>query len=99
MTIYQTYLKSIQDIYINKDEVTELSFRTPFENLLRSFVDDNGYKLSVIQEAKKQKEGKPDFKIKNKIGVTIGYVETKLIGEDLDDTIKSEQLAKYYTLS
>ena len=99
MTIYQTYLKDIQNIYINKDEVTELSFRTPLENLLRSFIDDNGYKLSVIQEAKKQKEGKPDFKIKNKIGVTIGYVETKSIGEDLDHTLKSEQLAKYFTLS
>lgn len=100
MKMFRTYRKSIQDLYSNNiDDVTELSFRTSLENLLKSFVSEKGYKLSVIHEAKRQKEGQPDFKIKNELGINIGYVETKPIGENLEQVLESRQLSKYRSIS
>jgi len=100
MTIFQTYKKDIQDLYSsNMDDVTELSFRTSLENLLKSFITEKKYKLTVIHEAKKQKSGRPDFKVKNKIGVNVGHVETKPIGTNLDKILDSKQLNKYRLMS
>jgi len=100
MNIFQTYKKSIQDIYANNiDDVTELSFRTSLENLLKSFVGEKGYKLSVLHEAKRQKNGQPDFKVKNGLGINVGYVETKPIGTNIKQTLESKQLSKYSAIS
>jgi predicted helicase len=98
--MFQTYGKSIQDLYSdNIDDVTELSFRTSLENLLNSFIKERDYKLSIIHEAKRQKGKQPDFKIKNKLGINIGYVETKPIGENLKQVLESKQLSKYRAIS
>ncbi len=76
---------------------TELSGRTMLYNILTGFFDKN---IHIIHEPKRDKEGRgaPDFKfVVNE--TIIGYCETKEVGENLDNVIKSEQIQKYLTLT
>jgi hypothetical protein len=41
---------------------------------------------------------KPDFKVM-KAAMILGYVENKTVGENLDQILKSEQIARYKALS
>jgi len=84
------YFEEIREKYTKRD-YTELSFRTPLENLITSV--DKEYKL--IQEPSRTRGlGAPDFKAS--YGARkVGYIETKDIGENLDNVLESEQLKKY----
>ena len=44
-------------------------------------------------------KGAPDFKITNRGGLILGYVENKPIGENLDRVLKSDQITRYKSLS
>ena len=87
---YQTYFKEIQQQYKTKD-TTEHSFRTQLENFLKS-IDP---KCSPLHESKRDKIfGAPDFKIFYG-GIKIGYIETKDLGVNLDEILKTDQIRKY----
>ncbi|TMS40571.1 MAG: DNA methyltransferase [Methanobacterium sp.] len=84
------YLQEVRKIYSNKD-YTELTLRTPFENLITGLNDE----FKLIQEPKRVVNlGAPDFKAF--LGsAKIGSIETKNLGENLDKIISSEQIKKY----
>jgi len=88
--IAEEYFKKVKKIYDGKD-YTEMTFRTDFENFIESLNPD----YDLIQEPKRIVDlGAPDFKAF--LGSRkIGFIETKNIGENLDEILKSEQINKY----
>lgn len=93
---FLTYFHEIQNTYLSQ-EAREVSYRTSLENLLNESKPSS--KIQVIHEGKREgKFGIPDFKIKQNEGI-IGYIETKIIGENLDKILLSEQIKKYILLS
>lgn len=81
------------------DEHTEHTGRAALETLLNAFAARAGKDIRVQHEPKRVPgKGAPDFKITNSAGI-LGYVENKSIGENLDQILKSEQIAKYKSLS
>ena len=101
VNFYQTYFKGVK---ASQGQGTEFTSRTYFENLLNEIKPDKY--INVIQEPKKDESirGRPDFKIE-KNGLVIGYIETKILGFNLDEIIEgttsreSEQLKKYLKVS
>jgi hypothetical protein len=99
--MFQTYFKAIQSLYLADKESSELTYRTPLENLLNAFKDEFiNRKLIVKHETIKQEDkGRPDFKVTTKEQLTIGLIETKKIGEELKKHLNSKQLNNYKQLS
>jgi type I restriction-modification system DNA methylase subunit len=87
---FQTYFKEVQKHYKTLD-TTEFTYRTPFENFIKSLNKD----CNPHQGSKTEKEiGAPDFKILKGIQ-KIGYIETKDLDENLDKILTTDQLKKY----
>lgn len=84
------YLKEIKKTYSDGD-YTEFTFRTSLENLIKNL--NSNYDLT--QEPRRiVKLGAPDFKAF--LGSRkVGSIETKNLGENLDEVIQSEQIKKY----
>ena len=95
---FDSYLKELCATPL--DEHTEYTGRTALENLLRAVVSGQaGGRIGIQQEPKREAgKGAPDFKISQQ-GMILGYVETKPVGENLDQVLKSAQLKKYKSLS
>lgn len=94
MSDFDNYLKSLQSH--NIDDITEHSQRLALQSLLESITDS---KVKILHEPKREgKFGSPDFKVTNTESI-IGYVENKKVEENLDKTIKSDQIKKYQSLS
>ena len=95
---FQAYFKALKGLDVS--EATEHTLRTALENLLNAIGDETGSQITVIHEPKKDKGGlgAPDFKFKRREAV-VGYLENKKIGDNLDATLQSAQLAKYQQLS
>jgi hypothetical protein len=95
---FDVYLKKIRGTALS--EQTEHTSRSALENLLNDFAAKAGSnRVQVVHEPTRQQGfGAPDFKIKSK-GMTLGYVELKAIGTNLDKELKSDQFKKYRTLS
>lgn len=84
---------------VNEKEITEHSLRSALETLLKASAVEVNKDIAVLQEPKRHsKFGTPDFKISNTAGI-IGYCETKKIGENLDEVLKSPQIKKYLELN
>lgn len=95
------------------DDKTEHTDRAALQQLLQAVADEVADGLTVHHETKQravrgksngdggtvEKKAAPDFKITKSGGLILGYVENKAIGEPLDKVLKSEQIAKYKTLS
>ncbi len=99
MLDFKQYIKELQSVPI--EEITEHSKRFALETLLRELA--SGYaaanNIKVLHEPKrKENYGSPDFKIYTDSSI-IGYVENKKITENLDKTLKSDQIKKYRELS
>ncbi len=81
-------------------EATEHTLRPALHNLLIALTAKAAAKITVIPEPKRDESGKgaPDvkFKIDERI---LGYLESKKVETNLDQTLKSEQIAKYKQLS
>lgn len=76
---------------------TEFTYRTPLENLFVALTPEG---FEVVQEpTRTQGIGAPDFRITEKIGAIVGYVECKKPGDDLSALAGSEQVRKYRNLS
>ena len=87
---FQQYLSQIRERYQTKD-FTELSLRTPLENLITSLNKE----YSVIQEPKRTAGvGAPDFKAFRR-NIKVGFIETKELTRNLDEELKSQQIEKY----
>ena len=68
-------------------------------SLLQAIADESTSGIAVQHEPKRVAEkGAPDFKV-SKGGLILGYVENKAIGENLNKVLKSDQIAKYKSLS
>ncbi len=94
MADFDKYFKSLQSY--NIDDITEHSHRPALKDLLESLA---GVKVEILHEPKREgKFGSPDFKITN-VESIIGYVENKKVKENLDKTLKSDQIKKYILLS
>ena len=94
MPDFEKYFKSLQSHKI--DDITEHSHRPALKELMESLA---GAKVKILHEPKREgKFGSPDFKITHTESI-IGYVENKKIEENLDKTIKSDQIKKYQSLS
>ena len=98
MDLLKPYFNAIT--CLNITEGTEHTLRGALESLLNALAADKTPSLTVIHEPKRDKTGlgAPDFKIK-RYEATVGYVETKSVGADLDTALKSDQLTKYRQLS
>ncbi len=99
--MFQTYFKTFQSLYLADGESSELTYRTPLETLLNSFVGANINRNLVVKHepTKQEDKGRPDFKITTKEQLTIGLIETKKPGEDLKKHLNTKQLNNYKQLS
>lgn len=87
------YLQDVSAYYLDENS-SEMSYRTPFENLLKEiFPSEQGYQTQHDQRA--ISGNKPDF-IVTKNHVPLLYIEVKKVGEDLDKIEKSAQAARYF---
>jgi len=93
---FKVYFEQIKKLDVQ--ESTEHTLRPALDTLLNALA---GKKVKVIHEPTRDKTGKgaPDFKFKTHDERILGYLENKQIGENLDQVLKSEQIAKYNRLS
>ncbi|MGH6821074.1 MAG: hypothetical protein ACREDU_09465, partial [Methylocella sp.] len=83
----------------DRGDKTEHSDRGALETLLNAAAQAADPGIRIIHEAKKVRgSGAPDFKVM-KAAMILGYVENKTIGENLDQILKSDQIARYKKLS
>ena len=95
--LFGEYLKKLRRIAVA--EKTEHTDRAAIQGLLEAFAKGAGRDVKVQHEPKKiADKGAPDFKV-TKSGMILGYVETKALGENLAKVRKSDQIARYLTLS
>ncbi len=95
---FKDYFDSVKSYDIQ--DSTEHTMRTALENLLNAIANTQNAGIKIIHEPKKDKSGKgaPDFKFKVNEAI-LGYLENKKIEENLDQILKSKQIAKYKQLS
>jgi len=95
---FDAYLRKLRETPLS--EHTEHTGRSALEGLLNEFAAETAGRDATVQHEPKRvaEKGAPDFKIKRQ-GMILGYVETKSIGENLDKVLKSEQIARYKSLS
>ncbi len=89
----QTYIDQIKSAY-DTGKATEHSYRPALKTYLESIIPD----IEATNEPKRQKCGAPDYIIsKTSHGnlIDVGYIEAKDLGNNLDETEKSEQLGRY----
>jgi hypothetical protein len=84
-----TYLKAVEADY-RRGNATEYTYR----NALETFMEALGHGIAASNDPKHIACGAPDF-IVEKGKVPLGYVETKVLGVDLDKVEKSEQMKRY----
>ena len=94
--VFEKYLLLLRQ---DRGDKTEHSDRGALETLLNSAAQAAGPGIRIIHEAKKVPgSGAPDFNVM-KAAMILGYVENKTIGENLDQVLKSDQIARYRKLS
>jgi len=95
--IFDRYLLALRKTPI--DDKTEHTDRAALQTLLQAIADAGPKGVVVHHEPKRvANKGAPDFKVA-KGGLILGYVENKAIGENLDKVLKSDQIARYKSLS
>ncbi len=95
---FDAYLRKLRETPLA--EQTEHTGRSALEGLLNTFAAMTAGRDTTVQHEPKRAadKGAPDFKIKRQ-GMILGYVETKWVDENLDKVLKSEQIARYKSLS
>lgn len=93
---FKAYFEQIKNL--DARDATEHTLRPALDALLNAL---SGKNIKVIHEPKRDETGKgaPDFKFKTNDECILGYLENKKIGENLDQVLKSDQIAKYKKLS
>jgi predicted helicase len=96
---FLSYLSDISEIYRTNDYL-EHSYRTPFQNMLGEFCNENiKADFKIIHEPRRKEFGAPDFKVIDKANNVIGYIECKDIDKDISREIKTKQMEKYISIS
>lgn len=99
MQALKNYKKQIIELQNQSVNLSESSFRTIFENLLNAFLLETKAEVKIFQEIAKKESKKliiPDFTCISAINLgTIGFVETKDYGFDIENYTQSEQIQKY----
>jgi predicted helicase len=91
--VFLTYLKNLSKA-LSTGDATEHTHRPALKDLIEGLTTG----ITATNEPKHIKCGAPDF-IVRKGATTIGYIEAKDIGKNLDEAEKSEQLERYLPLS
>ena len=95
--IFERYLLVLRKTALH--DKTEHTDRAALQSVLQAIADETQKGITVQHEPKRVADkGAPDFKI-SKGGLILGYVENKGIDENLNKVLKSEQIAKYKSLS
>ncbi|GAA7187770.1 DNA methyltransferase [Helicobacter pylori] len=89
------YLESIKDLTAEKNELTH---RPSLYNLLNRLKDNFNKEFKIEHEPKREQGSQPDFRVSFQ-GLTIGYIENKRAGSDLDKLLKDDQIRKYLELN
>ena len=84
------YIGSIN--WLRTQSVTEQSYYRPLSIMVEKL---GGSGIHVIEEAKTQEAGRPDFTVLAENGDTIGYIEAKTPKSDLIRAENTEQLKRY----
>lgn len=95
-SIFDGYVLALRKTPV--EQKTEHTDRGAMESLLQALAALQNSTTNVQHEPKRNAQGAPDFKVQNNASI-IGYVENKKIGDNLDKVLKSDQIAKYQTLS
>ena len=85
----QTYFAELSSKY-QTGQAREHAYRPVFESLIKSLDP----KLKILNDPSRSEHGNPDF-VFLRGDITVGYVETKDIGVDLDKTEKTNQMERY----
>ena len=94
---FDHYLSALRKVAV--EDKTEHTDRAALQALLLALAGDIDAAIHVQHEPRRDAlRGAPDFKVASK-GLILGYVETKKLNDNLDKILKSEQIAKYRTLS
>lgn len=100
INFYKKELANLKSVNMN---LSESSYRTTFENLLNGFAKEIKSDVKIFQEIAKKTPTSgaggliiPDFTCisANNLG-TVGFVETKDAGFDIENYVESEQIKKY----
>ena len=95
--LFDRYISSLRKT--TTEDKTEHTDRAALQSLLQEIADNAQNGINVQHEPKRVADkGAPDFKV-SKGGLILGYVENKGIDENLTKVLKSEQIAKYKSLS
>jgi len=95
--LFDRYILALRTTHI--EDKTEHTDRGALESLLQDIADKTQRSITVQHEPKRVADkGAPDFKV-SKGGLILGYVENKGIDENLTKVLKSDQIAKYKSLS
>src|ERR1051325_1078161 len=95
--IFDRYLQALRETPV--EAKTEPTDRAALQQLLVAIAGESDQHIAVQHEPKRVADkGAPDFKV-SKGGLILGYVENKAVGENLDKVLKSEQIARYKSLS
>ena len=93
MKTINKYLKEIESV-----NATGIATELSYYPVLNTLIKDMGRKdIQIIDDAKKQEAGKPDFTILAENGDTIGYIEAKTLWADLKQLEKTKQIRTYIT--
>jgi len=97
MQHFEKYFKDLQGHKLS--DITEHSHRKSLQNLIEDIAAKQKGKFKILHEPKREgKFGSPDFKITSTESI-LGYIENKKVDENLDKTLKSDQIKKYKELS
>lgn len=94
MSSFSDYRENVAD-ELATGQATEHTYRPA----LKALVEGMQPKLRAINEPKRVACGAPDYVVTKSTGhgpVTLGYIEAKDVGVSLDDTEKTDQLARYF---
>jgi hypothetical protein len=95
--LFDRYILALRKTAI--EDKTEHTDRAALQSLLQKIADKTQKGVKVQHEPKRVADkGAPDFKV-GKGGLILGYVENKGIDENLTKALKSQQVAKYKSLS
>ncbi|GHS34391.1 DNA methyltransferase [Helicobacter pylori] len=89
------YLESIKDL---TPEENELSHRRSLHNLLDKLKNHFNKEFKIEHEPIRDQGSQPDFRVSFQ-GLSIGYIENKKAGIDLNQHLKEKQIRKYLELN
>ena len=88
--VAEVYIAELQKVHAT-GRAGEHAYRPAIDTFFKSIVP----KLSLINEPKRSEHGAPDFVFVRGRDLTVGYVETKDLGDNLNKVEKTNQIKRY----